>query len=377
MTNDEKNYELNVLHLIDNLDSNAISENATELSRQEKQYGVNPFVAGKFGILAYNLERAKVPYFDINFKSINIIKTISKLKKIIKENHIKIIHTHSVRTAFFGYFLTNKTKIKLITEYNKYQEFKKYDIMKIMYKILLKGDACIVPSNYLKEYISETYKTPKNEIKIIPHSINTDFYTPTKITAMREMEFLQKYNIHLEKKLITIIGEIDINNGFDDLITLAKEINRKDYSFIIASKNFPKDSSVKEYKQLIKNFRIEDRIAIIENMTDLAELLKTSHCYYSPATKASAFNREILLANAMHRPVIAIDTGATKEYLNNKTSILVKAGDIKSQAEKICKILDMKISDWEELQQECDKFAEKFSIKNTANECIKIYKSLF
>ncbi len=91
------------------------------------------------------------------------------------------------------------------------------------------GDIIITPSEYSKK-ILEGYGL-KKEIYALSNGINTDFWKkdPDHIEASKE-EFIKKYNIPRDSKIIISVGHFMRRKGIDDFISLAQ--SNPDKTFI-------------------------------------------------------------------------------------------------------------------------------------------------
>lgn len=122
--------------------------------------GVNVENLNKMNIKHYQIE-------DIENKSIfTFLTTAKRLKKIVKEENITVIHTHHRMAAFYVSLLRLYKQCKFInTSHNTFTN------KKILTRFSYKNASLITCGEMVKKNLVEVYKLPENQITVIHNAV--------------------------------------------------------------------------------------------------------------------------------------------------------------------------------------------------------------
>ncbi len=158
-------------------------------------------------------------------------------------------------------------------------------------------------------------------------------YARTKI-RYGKFPFLKK----ITSPIVLFAGRLVTQKGISIFVAAMKEVleKRSDVHFVIAG---PGDLS--NLKRLLHEAGIpQDKYTyagIVPN-SDLASLYKAASVFVLPSFYEN-FPISVLEASAMRCACIATDVGATSEFVNEKTGILLKMGDSRALSSSICQLL--------------------------------------
>ena len=216
----------------------------------------NNYIASSGGFLAKKLKTAThytIP--DLDSKNpIDIIKTIYILKKILKKEHINLIHSHHRMGAFYARII-GKNIPKIYTAHNVFHD------KRFLTKFSLKDTKCIACGNTVKLNLKDFFNI--NNVSVIKNSVKV----PTKISAPKD-----KILSDNSKILVGFIGRLTEQKGADIFIeALANAIkNSPNIHGIIVG-----DGELKEQLQLLsKQFRVDDRITFLGMRKDVYPIIK-------------------------------------------------------------------------------------------------------
>lgn len=258
---------------------------------------------------------------------------IEILFKYLKTCNKKIIWTLHDCWAFTGHcvYFTMARCDKWKTECNNCSQKKEYpktllfDTSKKEYqrkKELFTGIndmTIVVPSNWLANLVKESFLN-KYPIIVIHNGIDLNLFKPTNCIDIRE-----KYNISKEKEIILGVAAIwDRRKGLDDFIELSKKIN-KNYIIVLVGLND------KQIKNLPENIIGIERT---ENIEELAAFYTNAKVLFNPS-KEETFSLITAESIACGTPVIAYDTSAVKELINDKNGICIHFDEEKTSIDKV------------------------------------------
>ena len=181
--------DLRVLQIVPQIKPGGVERGVLEIFRFLSQNKIKSFIFCEsidLGLLKKSEENCIFTTGGIKFKDIKKYFYLNlKLKKIINDYRINLIHITSRAPAIIFYNLINQNpKIRYITSlHNPYQGsyFKKY-----YNSFLLKGDAVIANSNYTKKFIEQNYKLINNIISI-PRGVDLEYFNPNKFNNKKKL----------------------------------------------------------------------------------------------------------------------------------------------------------------------------------------------
>ena len=250
---------------------------------------------------------------------INIEILFNYLKK---HNEIKIIWTLHDCWAFTGhcaYYIYSqcekwKNDCKQCNYYKEYPKSKKCNssdnfINKKSIFSGLSNMTIVTPSDWLNEEVSSSFLR-NYPIKVIHNGISIDNFKYTNL------QLKDKYNLK-DKKLILGVASIwDNRKGLNDFLELSKYLNGE-YHIVLVGLND------KQQKELPKNILGIQRT---ENIDELASWYSEADILFNP-TLEDNYPTVDLEAQACGTPVLAYDSGGTKETLFSTSKIVKDVND--------------------------------------------------
>jgi len=302
--------------------------------------------------------RAEVISFP-SFKSLNffeILRAVFKLRKFIKENRIKIIHTDLPRHTFYSAIAKFLLKVKLISHSRTGE--REFFVDRLL-EFFCNKIIC-VSKDVSKRFFC------KSKIKVIYNGVDTEKFSPEGRNLRDELSLND----------IIVIGTVLRKGkikGAIDFIEMARTIfkSRKDVKFLIAG-SIDEDREVLEMAQSIR-----ENVIFFGERRDMPEVYRTFDIFVLP-THTEGFSRSIIEAMACGCPVVATDVGGNGEAVSDgKTGFIVPKANPEKLAEAVLKLMTDRA-----LRKKFSVFAtksvrEKFSIEKNVFLTEKVYRSFF
>ena len=259
----------------------------------------------------------KIFYVNFGRKYFNF-KIAKQIAKILNEEEISIIFAFDNRDldVLSWAKLSHKKDLKII-----YQQHMQMGVAKRDFFHTLKFSTInywISPLNHLKNEVIEKTKFPKERIKIIPLSVDTEKYINAKYS---KNEALDKLKIDPKYPFIGIIGRITEKKGqlflIESLIKLKKEgINIELLIFGSATVN---DALSQIYYQKILNTIKENNLESLVHLVDFQEdvsLFYNSIDVFVLGSESETYGMVTIEAMLSKIPIIATNNGGTPEILD-------------------------------------------------------------
>ncbi|MFA6296229.1 MAG: glycosyltransferase family 4 protein [Patescibacteria group bacterium] len=282
------------------------------------------------------------------------------LRKIVKENEVKVIHCGHIHPMGMTAYLAKKILHIPYIVYTHGTEIKEIDSKsgfhkKMMKRVLDDAQNIVVTTDFMRDYIASKFGFLKSDDKTtnsetenmlsekfikIPPGVNTELFHP-----LDSLKIKQRFELENQKIILTC-GRLVPRKNHELVIkampNVLKRVPNAKY-YIIG--NGP---TLEKLRLLIRNLRLDDKVKIYTKITD-----KDLNFYYNlcdvfimPSKEMEnkkdieGFGLVYLEANACKKPVIAGNSGGVAEaVLDGQTGILVNPENIKEITDSLIKIL--------------------------------------
>jgi glycosyltransferase involved in cell wall biosynthesis len=392
------NSKITIMQIIPAMVNGGVERGVIDIAKAIKNAGFESIVVSSGGMLTYQLKEAKVNHIELDVRSKNLISLLSrinKLKNLIIENQVDIIHVRSRMPALIAYFAAKKTNVKIIsTVHGNYSLdlafFKNFFLKKIYNAMMLKADHIIAVSNFIKKYLIENYCKDKqnfnskiiDKISVIHRGVDLKYFDPTKVTQSRIVNLINDWKIPEDKKIILFPARFTAWKGHYFLINSLKKVfsekNNQNFFCIIAGSDHGHVKYRKKIEDYIIKLGLSENIKIVGVCKDMPTAYAISDIVISASIKAEAFGRIATETQAMKKIIIATKIGGALETtIEGETGFLVEVNNEEEFAEKINQALNLNIEDAKIIGEKARRnIEENFSNEKMCLETIKIYRNI-
>lgn len=355
---------MKVLHISRTMGQGGAEKVVYQICKDAK--GIEMVIASTGGIYEEELLKLGVKHYsipDIDSKNpIILIKTILKLKKIIKKEKISIIHSHHRMAAFYSKILTIfNSKIKRIyTAHNIFYN------KKMLLKYALSGSTIVAVGDGVKKNLTQFYEIEEEKIKVIYNSIEElkEINKPTD-------DFLKNKS---NKILIGTVGRLSVQKGIDVFISAIAELiykNKNIFAIIIGEGELNE-----ELKDLSRSLNIEDNVKFLGYRSDVIELISQMD-FIVLASRWEGFPLTPIETFSVGKAIIVSNIEGNNEIVNDEyNGLLFEKDNINELKDK----MEILVEDTEKrniLEQNAKKtFNEKFSYNAFIDKYIEVYNSV-
>lgn len=371
-----------VLQLLPELNQGGVERGTIDIAKTLKAKKIDNFVCSNGGRLLKELDNASIVHFTLPVHSknpINVIRNIFRLKDIIKENDINIVHARSRAPAWSAYFACKLTDCNFITTFHGVYSGE-HALKRYYNSILLKGKRVIAVSNYVVKHIETKYRVGLERIKVIYRGVDLKLFNPKKISEERTKKIKEEIEFgDFSGKVILITARISRKKGHLYMLKALNYIKDIDYKFVIVGQvNSNHFQYKKEIEETIKAYGMQDKVLFHGPVSDVPALYNLADIIVSPKSEAEAFGRTIIEAQAMKKIVIATKIGAPVEIIDDgETGFLVSPNDPSEMTEVLKKIFKMNSKQIAKITKQAhDKLVKNYSLDNMCDETLKLYREV-
>lgn len=313
---------MKILFLVNHLNIGGITSYILTLASGLRKRGHSVFIASSGGELLPKFKELGVVYIPIPIRTkseINpkILFCALKLKKVIKDNKIDILHSHSRTTQVLGCFLQKLTGARHIFTCHGF--FKRRFSRRAF---PCWGDRVIAISEQVKEHLKDDFQVDSKEIILINNGIDIEKFDPVVPSKKEEA----KIRLGLKSgPVIGILARLSDVKGHKYLIEGMKLVLAvyPDAQLLIAGEG----KMDKELKKLGLSLGIEKNIYFVPEAVDTKEILSAIDVFVMPSLK-EGLGLALMEAMACGLPVIGSSVGGIKTLIKDGVNgLLVDPGD--------------------------------------------------
>ncbi|MAI02645.1 MAG: hypothetical protein CMP40_02305 [Rickettsiales bacterium] len=379
MIKNNSHIKMPVLQVLPHLNSGGLVSGAIEVATALKKNNLDSVVFSSGGFRENEILKSGTILERGPAASKNIFTILSNKKKIIKlvnKYNIKIIHARSRAPAWSSYLAAKELNIPFVTTFHGTYGLENF-LKKKYNNIMLKADAIIAISQFIKKHISDNYGV-KDKIHVIPRGVNTNIFSPTSVTTARIVAMAKKSKTLDDEKVILMPARLTEWKGHKLAITALKSIKNKKVKLLIVGDVQNRNKYKNELINLAKNLKVQSKLVFLDHLRDMPALYMISDVVLSCSTKPEAFGRTVLEAQAMGRPVVAFNHGGSVELIqDNENGILTEVGNTNELSISLDRVLDLTYNK--------RNIISKLSIRNVkkkyltdmmTNKTLNVYKEL-
>lgn len=360
---------MNILHIVLALRTGGLERVVLDLIKHSS-LPIKNFVCclDEIGDHANELEAMCVPYFELGNYGNKKIQTLSRIRKIIKEHKIDVIHTHNPSPHFYGCITGLLTRIPVVhTKHGRNYPDKRWEVLKnyffalLSYRIVcVSSDSANVALN-IENIPSQKIVTILNGIDIHKYSKNTQPLT------------LKEMGINHSCTIVGIVARLSAEKDHGTLLHAMSIITKteKNIALLIIGDG-PLRTSL---ETMAKDLHITQHCFFLGNRKDIPDLLATMDIFVLCST-TEGISLTLLEAMAASLPIVCTNVGGNPEVvLHNSTGFIVPSQNPQALADGILKLVASPQKRREMGEEGLKRVINKFSIADVTRRYEELYLS--
>ncbi len=299
------------------------------------------------------------------------ICAVFRLRKLLREHNIDILHCHGYKADVIGFLTSKLTKVRLVSTYHgwwpdtlklKFYDFIDTSILKFFDRVVAVSSQ--IYGNLVKRKINPS------KLEVIQNGIDVSHFD---MKAERE-GVRKELGIKKEDFVIGSVGRLSSEKGITYLLEAASKIKvkKRDVSFVIVGEGDVKNNLIDYAKEL----NISDKVIFTGYREDVDKIFSVLDVFVMPSL-TEGLPLALLEAMAAGKPVVASNVGGIPTVIEHgKTGILVESRNVAEIEKAILNLVnDRHYSD--ALAENARKFVENnFSITATTKRYEELYIKL-
>ncbi|ESQ90072.1 glycosyl transferase family 1 [Asticcacaulis sp. AC460] len=375
-----------VLQVVPELDTGGVEQTVLDVSAAILAAGGRSIVATKGGRLVERLEKAgaTVVLMPVHSKNpFTQLKNHNALRDLIRREKVDIVHVRSRAPAMAAIGAARAEKIRSVATYHGIYNARS-GLKRWYNSQMTRADMTIANSDYTRDHILKTYNHALPERVIsIPRGVDLHRFDPEGFDVRKIMKLDETWGT----------GDNDTRNRFllaarltrwkgqvlvIEAAKLLKEQGIADFLILVAGDDQGRTEYRAELEKLIETHALQDNVKLVGHVSDMPSAYSMCHFALAPSLEPEAFGRTAVEPQAMQRPPLAADHGATVEtVVDGVTGWLVKPGDAAAWAEAMKTA--MALSDEQRFEMGVAgraRVKERFSLDVMCERTLDVYRAL-
>ncbi len=313
--------KLTVLQLLPSLESGGVERGTLEVANELVRRGHRSLVMSSGGRLVEALERAGSKHitWDIGKKSLFALRFVPRLRSILSEQRIDIVHARSRLPAWIAWLawrgMNPATRPHFVTTVHGLYSVSRYSA------VMTRGERIIAVSNTARDYILKNYpQVDSAHIVVIPRGVDPQEFPYGYRPSAQWLAAWHAHYPQLEDRfVITLPGRLTRLKGHDDFITLMGKLKAAGLSvhgLIVGGEDPKRQAYARELHERVATEGLQNTITFTGRRDDIRDVYAVSNLVLSLSTKPESFGRTVLEPLSMGVPVIGYDHGGVGEILD-------------------------------------------------------------
>ncbi|MDR2824091.1 MAG: glycosyltransferase family 4 protein [Prevotellaceae bacterium] len=294
-----------------------------------------------------------------------------RLRKVLKIEHIAIIHAQQTLDAFYAWLATIGLKIKIIQTFHGFDNFNTKS--KLLAFTAKRTDRNFFVSDYQREYYTKKYKLRPEKQQTVYNGISFE-----KIDSCKKITPL--FSDNYKGLLFGSVGNFVYTRTQIVICRALKLLAEKNIDFRFVFAGLRVDSQAHLYDECVdfcrENELLNTKVFFLGGRDDVPNILKQLDAFvYSSAH--DTFGIAVIEAVAAELPVFVNDWGVMHEITDNgKFATLYKTKDENDLLEKFLLFLQNKNFYNEKAKNAAEMVRKKYSIENFLANLAQEYQKL-
>lgn len=331
-----------VMQIIPELGPGGAEQGCIDVAAELVRSGSKAIIVAHGGLRVHELTRLGAIHIQLPVHSKNpltIWRNVKRLKNLIIDNKVDIVHVRSRAPAWSAMYACKKTDARYMTTchapYNINGKAKRF-----YNSAIAQGERVIAISNHVANYLLKNYDIDQRNIRLIHRGIALEKFHPTVVRPAQMIKISEEWRIPERANIILLPGRITRWKGHHVLIDAMAKIKNKDVFCVLLGSDQGRTAYREELEQAIEDKNLNGQIRIVDHCTDMPAAYMLSAVVVSASTDPEGFGRIPIEAQAMGRPIIATNHGGAMEtVIKNETGWLVEPNDSNALANAIEEVL--------------------------------------
>jgi glycosyltransferase involved in cell wall biosynthesis len=310
-----------VLHLVSRLDGGGGARLAIDLSSGLVESGGRALIAYDGEASTYELTRHKITPVAEALTSRNPISGYNvtrRLSHVIRNQKVDLVHAQNATLAAVGEAAARKAGVKMITTFCD-GPGEVAALSKKTRTALINSDHVMAMSYLTADLLTETLPELRERVSVVPYGVDLSRFDPQRVAAQRMIQIAQNWRLPDDKAIIMLPARYVPQKGHALLLEALAEVKDIDLRCLMVGPSADGGAYRDQLEKLIKTMGLEDRVLLADECRDMPAALMLADLVVAPYVTPSTYNRLVIEAQALGRPLVVSDYPCARELVEGSS----------------------------------------------------------
>lgn len=321
---------LTVIQMLPDLESGGVERGTLEMGAYLSRHGHRSIVVSAGGRLVTQLENEGSLHITspVGSKTLSCLPSIFHVRRLLVQTKADILHLRSRLPAWVGHLAVKSLPAALrphvVATFHGFYSINRYSA------VMTKAEAIIAISNVVAKHIQIHYRVPESRVQVIYRGVDERLFTPELVAAGRIEALKKQWGLSGNADPVILMpGRITGLKGHEVFIKSLAQLRHLPWRAVCVGDIENKTGFQKSLRHLAESLGLDNRISFPGYCTDMpAAYLASDIGVSASSSKAEAFGRVAVEAQAMGKPMVATAHGGSIEtVLDGQTGWLVPPDD--------------------------------------------------
>jgi len=374
-----------LLQVTPRLDTGGVERTTVDVAAAVVAAGGRAIVASEGGRLEDALAAAGAALVRLPVASKNPLTIAANgraLKALAVRERVSLIHARSRAPAFSALWAARAARIPFVATYagvyNARSPWKRW-----YNGVMARADLVIANSDFTRAHVLASHGADPGRVAAIPRGVDLAEFDPAAVAAERVRSVRRAWGIDEteSRPVVLLAGRLTRWKGQALAVQAARRLRARgvsDFILVLAGDDQGRDAYRQELEAAITGAAMGEAVRLVGHCADMPAAYLAADLACAPSLEPEAFGRTAVEPQAMGRPVLAADHGATAETVTpGRTGWLVAPGDVDAWAAALEAALVAGPEAWARMGQAgMADVRSRFSVTAMTNATLEAYAQL-
>lgn len=307
-----------LLQAIPELETGGAEQTAVDVAAAVVAEGGRALVAARGGRMVEQLAAVGAEFVELPLHSKNpftVARNGRRLETLVREEGVSLIHARSRAPAFSALAAAGRAGVPLVATYHGVYAAR--SPLKRWYNgVMTRGDLVIANSEYTRAHVVREHGVDPAKVIAIPRGVDLRRFSPDAVSCKRTFAVRTAWGLTPDERrpVFLLAGRLTRWKG-QRLAIEALARSGADAVLVLAGDHQGRTEHLEELHRGAR--ALGDRVRIVGHCADMPAAYLVADVAIAPSLQPEAFGRTAVEPQAMMRPVLAADHGATAETVED------------------------------------------------------------